>query len=153
MRRTLAPVQWEQAVKRELREVLTEWCRAYNDYFAGRNDGEAVFARLSQSFESQYGVPRVGPDLFRLKREQEVAETREMAAHYQAMGGAPWAMVGLKVLPRTPGEAIVSYEIRQLGPILFNRAISLEVWRREADGEWRVVRQVMEQMGGTQTGA
>lgn len=93
---------------------------------------------ISEQFEGWLFRPSVG----HMERYDAAAlrAGNEKAADYYKGKPVRFRLSGLQILPQGDDQAAASYEvIHQHGETLV-RALALEVWRREADGEWRLIR-------------
>ncbi|MBO1005800.1 DUF4440 domain-containing protein [Pseudogracilibacillus auburnensis] len=71
--------------------------------------------------------------------EQIKQGNKEAAKSYQGKE-IKFIYSGLKIIPQSDVQAAVSYEIIHQYKEKIVRALSLEVWRKELDGNWRMIR-------------
>ncbi|HLO04615.1 MAG TPA: hypothetical protein VK191_16035 [Symbiobacteriaceae bacterium] len=134
----------EQAAA-EVAEAIQSYRADVERLFRGEGPTEAVFRWIDPSFQAYYGIPRVNDKLVAYSEAEEKAGFIEAAAAYSVRGGAPMTLPWMRLIARSPNEVMAAYEICQIGPRFWDRALVLEVWRRGADSTWRVIRQTMEQ--------
>jgi hypothetical protein len=71
---------------------------------------------------------------------EKIREGNKNAASFYNGKDIKFTYTGLSVLPQTEEQAAVSYEVIYQHESQVIRALVLEVWRKEKDGEWRVIR-------------
>lgn len=150
----------ERGVEEELERAAAEVIAASKAYradierlFRGEGTTEAVFRWIDPSFQAYYGIPHRWEGLVPFSEAQEKEGFIAAAKTYGALGGAAMTIPWMRSIARTPDEVMIAYEICQVGPQFWDRALVLEIWRRAEDGGWRVVRQTMEQEGRTKPAA
>lgn len=72
---------------------------------------------------------------------EEIKQGNQEAAAYYKGKKLKFGYSSLKVIPQSNDQAAVSYEIKhQQDEEEIVRAISLEAWRKDLEGKWRMVR-------------
>lgn len=99
---------------------------------------EEMNSLYSEDFQGRLFQPRNGRvENYDFDRIQE--GNREAAGHYTGQT-IDFIFSGLSILPQGDDQAAVSYQVSfSAGPRIF-RALNLEVWRLEADKQWRMIR-------------
>lgn len=99
---------------------------------------EEMNSLYSQDFEGRLFQPRNDQvETYDVDRIRE--GNREAAAHFTGQA-IDFVFSGLSVLPQRDDQAAVSYQVSfSAGPRIV-RALNLEVWRREANHQWRMIR-------------
>lgn len=101
-------------------------------------DATEMNEMVSDAFEGWLYRPSVG----KMERYDAAAIRSGNLAAAKFYDGKPirFAMSGLEILPQGPDQAAVSYQVIHTSGDKMLRALSLEVWRKEADGQWRIIR-------------
>lgn len=120
--------------------MIAERVFRHNDLHNQFSEGtaEEINRMISDQFVGWLFRPGAG-DLQRLDANG-IREGNWQAARYYEGKAIRFQVSGITVLPQAPDQAAVSYQIMFQQGDSSVRALVLEVWRREADGEWRVVR-------------
>ncbi|ASK63898.1 hypothetical protein CFK37_17900 [Virgibacillus phasianinus] len=109
-----------------------------------QNFSEGLFEEMnsfySDDFQGLLYMPWVG-ELERYDVEG-IKEGNRLAAEYYKDKDIQFIYTGLKIVPQSANEAAVSYEVihQNKEQHILVRALSLEVWRKEMDGNWRMIR-------------
>lgn len=94
----------------------------------------------SDDFQGWLYMPWVG-ELEHYDAES-IKEGNRLAAEYYKGKDIQFIFTGIKIVPQSENEAAVSYEVvhQNKEQLTMVRALALEVWRKETDGNWRVFR-------------
>ncbi|WP_047984386.1 DUF4440 domain-containing protein [Ornithinibacillus californiensis] len=73
---------------------------------------------------------------------ESIREGNKHAAEYYKGKDIQFIFSGLKIVPQSENQAAVSYEVihQNKENAVLVRGLTLEVWRKEADGNWRIIR-------------
>lgn len=124
----------EQEVSQNVFRMMELHCKFADGLY------EEMNRMYSDDFQGWLYMPRVGE----LERYDAVRirEGNQQAAEYYNGRNIQFVYSGLTVMPQSCNEAAASFEItfhdKDNGAIV--RALALEVWRKENDGEWRLIR-------------
>jgi ketosteroid isomerase-like protein len=92
----------------------------------------------SEDFQGWFYMPR--EDKVQFFNSEQIKQGNQGASEYYKDKKIKFIYSGLKIIPQSEKQAAVSYEITHLNNKSIVRALSLEVWRKEADGKWRIIR-------------
>lgn len=113
----------------QMRELHEEFS---NGRFEEMND------LYSDDFKGWLYIP--SKDKVELYNAEQIKQgNKEAAKSYQGKE-IKFIYSGLKIIPQSDVQAAVSYEIIHQYKEKIVRALSLEVWRKELDGNWRMIR-------------
>lgn len=99
---------------------------------------EEMNALYSNEFQGWLFTPSTGK-VERYNAEQ-IRDGNKGAAQYYLNKDIKFTNSGLTIVPQTENQAAVSYEITHINEKKIVRALSLEVWKKEWDGQWRMIR-------------
>ncbi|WP_042147803.1 hypothetical protein [Paucisalibacillus sp. EB02] len=74
--------------------------------------------------------------------DKDIREGNRLAAEYYKGKDIQFIFTGLKIVPQSDDQVAVSYEVIHLNKesVALVRGLTLEVWRKEEDGKWRIIR-------------
>lgn len=123
-----------------LEAIIAERVYRHNELHneLAKGTAEEINRMISDQFEGWLFRPGFG-DLQRLDANG-MREGNWQAAKYYEGKAVRFRVSGLTVLPQASDQAAVSYQITFQQGDASVRALVLEVWRRESDGQWRMVR-------------
>ncbi|MFC4559203.1 hypothetical protein ACFO3D_13470 [Virgibacillus kekensis] len=101
---------------------------------------EEMNSFISEDFQGKMYMPWMGEvEHFDAKG---IKEGNRQAADFYKGKNIEFDFTGLSVVPQSDTQAAGSYEVihRNSETGAKVRALALEVWRKESDGEWRIVR-------------
>ena len=98
-------------------------------------------------FVNRYSNVKVKSQSIENSRQEQLASFIEMAKLYKKYGGAAMTIPWYKILLRSDTEALISFEICQVGPYFWDRSFVIQVWKQTAEGKWKILRQLNEQEG------
>ncbi|WP_053220012.1 DUF4440 domain-containing protein [Virgibacillus senegalensis] len=81
---------------------------------------------------------------------EEIKRGNKEAAAYNYGKDIKFSYSDLKIVPQSDHQAAVSYQITHQSDGKLVNALSLEVWKKEHDGEWRMIRWYEEKSAGKQ---
>ncbi|WP_026570675.1 hypothetical protein [Sediminibacillus terrae] len=111
---------------RELHEDFSRGC------YQEMNDN------YSNHFTGKLYMPAIGE--VRTFTGEEIKEGNKEAASYYKGKKITFIYSGLQIVPQSDKQAAVSYHITHKSDGKLVNALSLEVWEKEKDGEWRMIR-------------
>ncbi|MGP4106780.1 hypothetical protein [Virgibacillus sp. L01] len=92
----------------------------------------------SKEFQGYLYMP--DKDQVKLFNAEQIKEGNKGAALHYKGKHIKFIYSALNIVPQSETQAAVSYEITHQNQEKTVRALSLEVWRKESDGEWRMLR-------------
>lgn len=99
----------------------------------------------SSDFTGWMYMPRDGKVVF--FNGDEIKEgNQEAAKHYEGKK-IRFNFTGLTIIPQDDNQAVVSYQVIHKHGNTMVRALSMEVWKKEADNKWRIIRLYQEKGG------
>lgn len=117
--------------------VQVDRMRELHDDFSNGNY-EEMNSYYSDDFQGWLYMPSKGQvEFFNAK---EIKQGNQEAAAYYKGKKIKFIYSGLKIIPQSDDQAAVSYEIMHRHDKATVKAFSLEAWRKESDGKWRMVR-------------
>ncbi|UOQ92663.1 hypothetical protein MUO14_19920 [Halobacillus shinanisalinarum] len=120
---------------RELHENFSNGCfDEMNGYYSGE-------------FQGYLYMP--DKDQVEFFNAEQIKEGNKGAATHYKGKNIKFLYSGLHIIPQSETQAAVSYEITHQHKEKIVRALSLEVWRKESDGEWRMLRWYEEKSSST----
>ncbi|MGE8205605.1 DUF4440 domain-containing protein [Heyndrickxia sp. NPDC080065] len=99
---------------------------------------EEMNALYSDEFQGWLYMPISGELEF--YNAEQIRKGNQEAAEYYKNKNIKFIYSGLMIVPQTENQAAVSYEITHQNGDKMVRALSLEVWKKESDGKWRIIR-------------
>jgi len=99
---------------------------------------EEMNALYSEDFQGTLYMPSTGK--IEIYNAEQIREGNKEAAKYYQGKQIRFIFSGLTVLSQSEHEAAVSYEITHINEDRIVRAVSIEAWRKEKDGAWRMIR-------------
>lgn len=101
---------------------------------------EEMNSLYSDDFQGWLYMPRV--DALEQYDAHGIKEGNRQAADYYKGKNIQFVYSGLSIIPQSHSEAAASFEItfHDKDNAVIVRALALEVWRKENDGEWRLIR-------------
>jgi len=70
----------------------------------------------------------------------QIRDGNKMAASYYKDKNIKFTYSGIMIIPQADNQAAVSYSITHQNESNLVKALSLEVWKKESDGIWRLLR-------------
>lgn len=92
----------------------------------------------SNDFTGWMYMPRNGEVVF--LNGDEIKEGNQEAAKYYEGKKIRFTFTGLTIIPQDDNQAVVSYQVIHRNEGNMVRALSMEVWKKEADNRWRIIR-------------
>lgn len=108
----------------------------HNRFAAG--EYEEMNALYSEDFQGTLYMPSSGT--IETYNAGQIREGNKEAAAYYKGQRFRFIFSGVTVIPQSENQAAVSYGITYINGAKVVRALSLETWRQEADGVWRMIR-------------
>ncbi|WP_430787094.1 hypothetical protein VBD025_15545 [Virgibacillus flavescens] len=101
---------------------------------------EEMNSLYSYDFQGWLYMPWVG-ELEQFNAES-IKEGNRLAAEYYKGKDIHFVFTGIKIVPQSTNQAAVSYEVihQNKEESVMVRALALEVWRKESDGDWKIIR-------------
>lgn len=99
---------------------------------------EEMNTMYADDFQGMLYIPHMG-EVEHYNAEQIRAGNKEAAEFYKGKN-IKFIYSGLAIVPQTETQAAVSYEVIFKQEDKMMKGLSLEVWRKELDGKWRMIR-------------
>ncbi|MGE6256689.1 DUF4440 domain-containing protein [Heyndrickxia sporothermodurans] len=99
---------------------------------------EEMNALYSDEFQGWLYIPSTGK--LELYDANQIREGNKEAAEYYKGKRIQFVYSGLTIIPQSEEQAAVSYEVTFQQDNKIVRGLSLEVWKKEIDGIWRMIR-------------
>ncbi|WP_172372701.1 DUF4440 domain-containing protein [Sporosarcina jiandibaonis] len=111
--------------------------RALHEGFSA-GEFEEMNALYSKDFQGWLFMPSTGK--VELYNAEQIREGNKGAAQYYRNKDIKFTHSGLTIVPQMENQVAVSYEITHENENKIVRALSLEVWKKESDGQLRMIR-------------
>ncbi|MBM7601067.1 hypothetical protein JOC34_003488 [Virgibacillus halotolerans] len=101
---------------------------------------EEMNSLYSNDFQGWLYMPWVGE--VEQYNADSIKEGNRLASEYYKGKDIQFVFTGLKIVPQSTDQATVSYEVvhQDKEQQVMVRALALEVWRKESDGSWKIIR-------------
>lgn len=133
--------------KHEIIETFKKHLKAYGLLFKGEGNVEDAFKCYCPEYQGFYCIRRLSREIQIYDLQKEIEGTLEAARIYVARGGHSWGAKDLRITSRGKDEVILQYTMVDTWSGKDGLACAMEVWVRCDDGEWRLLRQMVEQLG------
>ncbi|WP_079526253.1 DUF4440 domain-containing protein [Halobacillus hunanensis] len=124
------------SIENEVASRVYRMRELHEDFSKGRYDEMNEY--YSKEFQGYLYMP--DQDQVELFNFEQIKEGNESAAAHYKGKDIRFIYSGLTILPQSDTQAAVSYEITHKYKEKMVQALSLEVWRKESDGKWRMLR-------------
>ncbi|MUK87898.1 hypothetical protein GMD78_05730 [Ornithinibacillus sp. L9] len=101
---------------------------------------EEVNSFISDDFQGMLYMPWNGE--VKQFNSESIREGNRLASQYYKGKDIQFVFTGLNIIPQSTNQATVSYEVvhQNKEDFVMVRSLVLEVWRKESDGKWKVIR-------------
>lgn len=123
-----------------LEAIITQRIYRHNELHCEFAKGTADEMNRMISDDFQGWLYRPGDEGLQSFDANGIRSGNSQAARYYEGKSVRFRVSGITVLPQGLDQATASYQITYQQGDAMIRALVLEVWRKESDGEWRVVR-------------
>ncbi|CAG9623409.1 hypothetical protein [Sutcliffiella rhizosphaerae] len=131
----------------EVIETFKKHLKSYGALFIGQGNVTEAFKHYCKEYTGYYCIRRISLDIQVFDLDMEIKGTLDAAKDYVSHGGHSWGARDVRIIRRGNDEVILQYMMVDTWSDKEELACAMETWVKNSTGEWRLLRQMVEQLG------